>query len=364
MTNKPPLLRAAIIGTGRIGNSYDEEIATRHPPTFYQGENRHSGLYVTLPVNHAAAYQSLPEFTLVAAANRGQEKLNDFGTRRGIGALYTDFRQLLRDEQPDVVSVCTQSPEKAEIVIAAAEAGVKAIVVEKALATSMAEADAMLATCEAHGVLLAVNHPYRFSPLVRRAKQLLDEGAIGEITSMTVHAGGGMLHVGTHTFDLMRYFAGDAVKLYAQVPDYTPAQDLPADGMVTFANGVTGLFTHSHREAQSIDIWGKRGHISLSSLLGDGWLYQVAPTEPPEVKRQYPERLTLQPITAEAHTLSMTQRLLTELAHSLQSGAPLISTGRDGAAALELGLACFASHRAGGPVTLPLADRALQVPNR
>ncbi len=364
MTNDLKSFRAAIIGTGRIGNSYDDEIVERQSAAYYQGDNRHTGLYVTLPVNHATAYQTTPDFTLVAAANRGQEKLKAFGERRGVQALYTDFRQLLRNEQPDVISVCTQSPEKAEVTIAAAEAGVKAIIVEKALATSMAEADAMLTACAAHNVLLVVNHPYRFSPLVRRAKELVKQGAIGELSSVTVHAGGGMLHVGTHTFDLMRHFAGDAVELYAKVPNYVPEQDLPADSMVTFANGVTGLFTHSHREPQRIEIHGRRGYITLSSLVGDGWLYQVEPTLPPEVKRQYPERLTVQPIIPEAHTLSMTQRLLAELADSLRTGAPFISTGKDGAAALELGLACFASHRAGGAVALPLADRDLRVPNR
>jgi len=339
MTSEQTPYRAAIIGTGRIGNSYDDEIIDRQPASYYQGDNRHSGLYVTLPVNHAEAYQSTPDFTLVAAANRGAEKRNAFGERRGIQALYSDFRQLLAQEQPDVVSVCTQSPEKADVVIAAAEAGVKAIIVEKALATSMAEADAMLAACAAHNTLLVVNHPYRFSPMVRQAKQLIDQGAIGELTSVTVHAGGGMLHVGTHTFDLMRYWAGDATTLYAQVPNYAPEQDLPADGMVTFANGVTGLFTHSHREQQSIEVRGQRGHITLSSLVGDGWLSQTEPIAPPDAKRQYPERLKMQPIQGEAHTLSMTQRLLHELAHTLRTGSPFISTGQDGAAALELGLA-------------------------
>lgn len=364
MTAEQPVFRAAIIGTGRIGNSYDDEIVERQPAAYYQGANRHTGLYVTQPVNHAEAYQSTPDFALVAAANREPEKLSAFGERRGVQALYTDFHQLLRDEQPDVVSVCTQSAEKAEITIAAAAAGVKAIVVEKALATSMAEADAMLAACATHNVLLVVNHPYRFSPLVRQAKRLVAQGAIGELTSVTVHAGGGMLHVGTHTFDLMRYFAGDAVELYAKVPGYAPAQDLAADGMVTFANGITGLFTHSHREPQSIEVRGNRGHITLSSMVGDGWLYQVVPTQPPDAKRQYPERLTMQPITPEVHTLSMTQRLLSELAHALRTGAPFLSTGRDGAAALELGLACFASQLAGCAVGLPLQDRSLRVPNR
>jgi predicted dehydrogenase len=356
--------RAAIIGAGRIGNSYDDEVVERKPPSYYQGENRNTGLYVVHPINHAEAYQTTPGVTLVAAANRGRAKLDAFGERRGVKALYTDFRQLLRDEQPDVVSVCTQSPEKAEVTIAAAEAGVKAIIVEKALATSMAEADAMLAACERNGVLLAVNHPNRFSGLVRQSKALIEAGALGKLTGVTVHAGGGMLHIGTHMFDLMRYWAGDAMELYAQVPDYAPEQDLPARGLVHFANGMTGLFDHTQGDQQRIEVRGRDGAIILSSMVGDGWLQRFEPTLPATIKRQYPHRLIIEPLLSTPHTLSPTQQLLTDLYASLSSAAPLISTGRDGAAALELGLACYASHLAGKPVALPLVDRTLRVPNR
>ncbi len=361
---KQPTYRAAIIGVGRIGNSYDDEVVERQPPSYYQGENRHTGLYVIHPINHAEAYQTTLGFTLVAAANRGREKLNAFGERRGVKALYSDFRQLLRDEHPDVVSVCTQSPEKAEITLAAAEAGVKAIIVEKALATSMAEADAMLAACERNGVLLAVNHPNRFSALVRQSKTLVEAGALGQLTGVTVHGGGGMLHVGTHTFDLMRYWAGDAVELYAQVPDYAPAQDLPARGLVRFANGMTGLFDNTLSDQDRVEVRGRNGAILLSSMVGDGWLQRFEPTLPATIKRQYPHKLIVKPLPSTPHTLSPTQQLLVDLYASLHTGAPFISTGRDGAAALELGLACYASHLAGKPVALPLADRTLRVLNR
>lgn len=356
--------RAAIIGTGRIGNSYDDEIMEHQPLDYYQGENRHIGLYVTLPVNHAEAYQTTPGFSLVAAANRSADKLNAFGARRNMKALYTDFRRMLAEEQPDVVSICTQSPEKAEITVAAARAGVKAIVVEKAMATSMAEADAMITACAEHNVLLVVNHPYRFSPLVRRTKALLDDGAIGDLTSVTVHASGGMLHVGTHTFDMMRYWAGDAVSIHAHIPAYVPNQDLPAVGMVTFANGVVGFFDHTHRDQQSLEVRGTRGYMTISPMVGDGWLVQFEPTVSATVKRNYPHRLVMQPISSEPHTCSITQQLLRELYNALAYDRPMGSTGNDGAAALELGISCHIAHLAGHTVTLPLVERTVHVPNR
>src|SRR5262249_28528655 len=231
------VFRAAIVGTGRIGSTYDDEVVDRRDPSFYQGETRHVGLYVVLPINHAGAYATTPGFTLVAGANRTQAKLRAFGERWGVRALYTDFRRMLREEKPDVVSVCTQSPEKAEVTIAAAEAGVKAIVVEKAMATSMAEADAMIAACERNGVFLAVNHPYRFSTAVRRTKVLIEAGAIGTLGVVATFTAGGVLHGGTHTFDLLRYWGGDVAQIAARMPRFALDGDLPASGTLWFANG-------------------------------------------------------------------------------------------------------------------------------
>lgn len=364
MENPQREVRAAIIGTGRIGNSYDDEVTERRAAAWYQGENRHVGIYTIFPVNHADAYQSTAGYQLIAAANRTQDKLNAFGSRHGVRALYTDYRELLRQEKPDVVSVCTQSAEKAEIVIAAAEAGVKAIVLEKAVATSMLEADAMVQSCEARGVLLAVNYPYRFSPMTRAARQLIQEGSLGEISSITIHGGGGMVHVGTHMTDIMRFLVGDVVELDARIPNYEAETDRAAIGTVRFANGAAGFFDLTHGGQQNVEVHGQKGYISLSLLVGDGWFYGLEPTYPPEVNRPYPARLHAQPLGDCFHQVSLTQRLLMETYETLATGKPFISTGRDGAAALELSIACHASHLAAGPVQLPLQNRALRVQNR
>ena len=355
--------RAAIVGTGRIGATYDDEVTPRQEPSFWQGPNRHAGLYTILPVNHAAAYQSSSGFQLVAAVNRGPEKLRAFGERYGVAGLYTDVRTMLDQERPDVVSVCTQSPEKAEVTIAAAEAGVKAIVVEKAMATSLAEADAMIDACARHDVRLVVNHPFRFSPLLRRAKDLLDSRAIGALGTVSGFSGGGMLHVGTHTFDALRFFAGDVTEIWAEVPDYRAESDIPATGALRFSNGVAGFVDHAHRVQAGFELRGTTGSISVSTHVGDGWLSRLSPFAP-DATRAYPSRLEIEPIEGEHNGMSTTHRLLAELHATLSEDAPFISTGHDGRAALELGLACYQSHLAGGPVRLPLVDRSLRVPNR
>lgn len=355
--------RAAIIGTGRIASTYDDEVTRPQANDFFTGNRRHCGLYTVHPVNHAAAYQQTPGYELVAASNRGEEKLRTFGERWGVSALYTDFCQLLRDEKPDVISVCTQSAEKAEVVIAAAEAGVKAIIVEKAMATSLAETDAMIAACDQHGVFLAVNHPYRFSPMNRRAKEVIESGEIGKVGSIAAYAGGGMLHVGTHTFDLMRFWGGDVVEVDARVPNYEPEKDIPANGMLQYASGAIGFFDHTHGVRGGYDARGTSGSVHMSSDVGDGFVTTTSLMFP-DSPRKYPSKIETRPLDPQPHDLSPTRRMLTEVHESLTTGAPFISTGRDGAAALELGVACYVSHLAGGPISLPLADRTLRVPNR
>lgn len=358
-----PVYRAAIVGTGRIASTYDDEVLNKPDPSFYRGAMRHNGLYTALPVNHAEAYRTLPGFDLVAAANRSEEKLRAFGRRWDVTALYTDFMQMLEKERPDVVSVCTRSPEKAGVTVAAAEAGVKAIVVEKALATSMEEADVMLRACKRSGALLVVNHPNRFSRTNRSVKALIDSGQIGPVGVALVCHAGGMLHTGTHVFDLLRFLVGDIVEMSATIPEYEPDKDLPAIATLTFADGATGLVDHVHRVTDGTEIRGTDGYVTTSSNAGDGWLFRVSPLYP-DCLRKYPGHMTLEPIEPEPSPLSPTQLMLSELHQTLSGGVPFISTGQDGAAALELGIACHVSHLAGAPVCLPLADRAFRVPNR
>jgi len=357
------VLRAAIIGTGRIGSTYDDEVPDPKPATFYRGPRRHNGLYTVLPINHAASYCSLPEYRLVAGANRSEGKLKAFGERYGVQALYTDFRRMLREEQPDVVSVCTQSPEKAEVTVEAARAGVRAIVVEKAMATSMAEADAMVRACEENEVLLAVNHPSRFSLANREARRRILAGEIGEVGTVMAQWASGMLHGGTHSFDLVRFLAGDVVEIQARVPNYEPGKDLPAEGMMRFANGAGGFFSNLHGLQPGLEVRGTCGHLMVSTMVGDGWHFRVTPFYT-EGERRYPHQVVVEPLEGEPDDLSPTQRLLREVHSAVTEAAPLVSSGTDGAAALELGLACFVAHLAGSAVKLPLADRDFRVPNR
>jgi predicted dehydrogenase len=357
MTN----LRAAIIGPGRIASTYDDEVPVKRTPDFFKGPMRHSGVYTVHPTNHAQAYIETPGFDLVAFAGRSEEKTRAFHERWNVPA-YSDAATMLAEIKPDVVSITTQSREKAELTILAAESGAKAIIVEKAMATSMAEADAMIAAAEKAGALLVVNHPNRFSLMTRAGKALIDAGEIGEIGTVSAFSRGGMIHVGTHSFDAMRFFGGDIVEVSAWGPVEDEWSDRSADGWVKFANGKSGFFSHNHNASPSYEIRGEDGLVSLSAAVGESWIMRTKLLD--EVRR-YPLVGTREAIEV-SHTISTTCRLLEEVRAALLENGPVISTGRDGAAALEAGIAALISAKEGTRIQLPLTgeQRNVSIPNR
>ncbi|MYI63699.1 MAG: Gfo/Idh/MocA family oxidoreductase, partial [Gemmatimonadetes bacterium] len=126
--------RIAIIGTGRVGYQFS---------------------FSDLPDNHAAAIVQHPSCELVAGVNRGREKLDAFGERFNVEALYHDYRQMLAEVQPDICIVATHPELHAEMVTNCAQAtSTRAIICEKPMALSLEECDQMIAACQAEDVLL------------------------------------------------------------------------------------------------------------------------------------------------------------------------------------------------------------------
>ena len=97
---------------------------------------------------------------------------------------------LVRQEQPDIVSVTTAAPDRADVVIGLAESGcVKAIYATKPISVSLAEADAMIEACHQHNVIFALACHKNWSPWFQACLQAIEEGEIGQFRSMFVTCG-------------------------------------------------------------------------------------------------------------------------------------------------------------------------------
>ena len=154
--------RAAVVGCGRIGSTIDDE--HQNKPQF------------RYPWAHAPAYIEAKGVELVAASDLRPAQLDDFKHRWGVTALYTDFMEMVRQEQPDIVSVTTAAPDRADVVIGLAESGcVKAIYATKPISVSLDEADAMIEACHQHNVIFALachkNGVRGFDPACRRSNK-------------------------------------------------------------------------------------------------------------------------------------------------------------------------------------------------
>ena len=155
----------------------------------------------------------------------------------GAARAYTDWREMLEREKPDVVSVCVPNVYHSEVATAALKAGAH-VLCEKPVATSVAEAAAMFETAKSAGRTLMVSQNLRFRPVNERIKERIDAGEFGRIyhgdafyvrrlgiptwgsfTQRKFSFGGAMLDIGVHVIDCALWFMGSPkpVEVSAQV---------------------------------------------------------------------------------------------------------------------------------------------------
>lgn len=199
---------------------------------------------------HARGYREVEGIELVACADIDEPHVHRFAEEFGIPGVYTDYREMLDREGLDFVSVCSWHPQHAEMTIAAAARRPRAILCEKPMATSLGEAEAMLMVCRRNGVKLAIGHQRRFLPSWTRARELVAEGAVGQVVRLFSSTHDGLLNCMSHGLDAMRYVLGDPrpVWVMAQLERHTdryergfPCEDRMM-GVVEFENGAQGLF--------------------------------------------------------------------------------------------------------------------------
>ncbi len=153
----------------------------------------------------------------------------------------TDWREVVRRKDIDLVDVCTPGDSHAEIAIAAARAG-KHVLCEKPLANSLKDAERMLAAVEKAGVAHMICHNYRRAPAVMLARQLISEGKLGEIRHYRgtylqdwmsdpaapfnwrldrTKAGSGALgDIASHSIDLARFLVGEITEVSADLTTF------------------------------------------------------------------------------------------------------------------------------------------------
>jgi predicted dehydrogenase len=155
---------------------------------------------------HVKGYLATGRCELVAAADICRENAEDFTGRYGGAArIYTDHGELLAEEQPDIVSICTWPHLHAPMVLDAVGAGARAVHCEKPMAPTWGEAKQMHRAAVSKGVQLTFNHQRRFLEPFRLARQMVRDGAIGELRRIEGSCDN-LLDWGTHWLDMFFFY--------------------------------------------------------------------------------------------------------------------------------------------------------------
>ena len=343
--------RAALVGCSRMGAFIDNEVA---------GVGS-----VVLPYSHAAGYEACPRTDLVAGADLRPDVLEQFGKRYGVPAerQYTDYREMIRHERPDILSIATQPEQRAEVILFAAEHGVRALYVEKPLCASMDEAREIVDVVERRGIALNMGTNRRWATGYDAMRAVIESGELGALRTLVVYSNGQLFNTSSHWYDALQRLTGDAPAEWVQ--GYLPKGDQIIQGNVVTEDPEAtatiqlagGILAHALLSPRNNDIEAicERGTLVAR---GAGAAFELWRLETDAASRTRQHVLGEFPAYERA---SSTLRLIEDLVHALDSGEPPRGGVRVAYANTELLFACIESHRRGGArVALPLEGNALR----
>jgi predicted dehydrogenase len=259
--------------------------------------------------HHGYAYARAEEYELVAACDINPAAFERFFERaqieRGSIREYTDYKEMFAKENLDVVSVATPDHLHVDPVCDAAEAGIKGIICEKPLCTTIKDADRIVETIERTGAKMSIDHTRSWIPAYQAVKKAVwDDSEIGGLTRIIAHMGGRrsmLFRNGTHLVDAVCYLANaDPVWVIAAheqgFEDYgivykgeggkDPMLDPGSTVIVEFANGVRALI-NSAKNTPGIfefDLQGPGGRYWLTDRDCKVWKTDKPEGRPTEVE--------------------------------------------------------------------------------
>ena len=323
---------------------------------------------------------------MAAVADPDEEGRNKAAGEAKALRTYADYREMIEKEKPDLVIVGPRwTIHHREYLLAAAACGAHGIM-EKPISTDLVEADEMVRTIEEKNLKWAIGFNFRATPIIEFTKRaVFEEGIIGDVIEMRgrgkedERAGGEDLVVlGTHIFDMMRFFAGNASWCMADITvggrtaaksdihDATePIGKVVGDrihAMFGFRAGLVGHFaTTKNRDGNGgrwgLDIYGSKGIATIRQDAGPRVRLWRQASWDPEREIGW-EPLPGAPGTELAHPeVDRYAPIVNDLIAAIEENRrPRVSL-QDGRDSLEMIQAVYAAHFAGGRVELPLKER-------
>jgi predicted dehydrogenase len=343
---------------------------------------------------HAAALRGLDEAEFVAACDASAERAREFAARYGARP-YTDVHAMLSDTRPEAVFIATPHPLHAAPAVLAAQAGAH-VLVEKPMAASLADCDAMLAASRQAGTLLGVISQRRLYEPVQRMKAAIDAGKIGRpalgvflmyswrepayYTSdpwrgkWATEGGGVLVNQSPHQLDLLQWLMGPIEEVsgyWANVNHPSVEVDDTAVAILRFRGGglgsvVTsvaqkpGFYTKVHihgTNGASVGVETDRGATFIAGVssiaepaLNDLW---TVPGEEHLLEAfQAEDRARFAQIDATTHYHTLQ---IQDFLWAIREGRLPLMTGEEGRVVVEMFTAIYRSNRERRPIPFPVS---------
>lgn len=238
---------------------------------------------------HAQAIALIEDAELIGVSDPIEASAKAFSEKYGV-SVYKDYDAMLNDEEIDIVCICTPSGFHADGALKALNHN-KHVVLEKPMALTTEDADAIVEASKKSGCLLTVISQLRFNEDIQKVKKMVEEGAFGDLAFCDLYmkywrdpsyyasstwkgtfkfdGGGALMNQGIHGVDLLHYMAGSAKVVKGKVK--TLFHDIEVEDTATaimeFENGALGVIEGSTCAAggfdRKIEIIGTKGYVIL-----------------------------------------------------------------------------------------------------
>ena len=335
---------------------------------------------------HAKHISLLPEARLVAVCDEIADNAHGLAAPYG-AAVYSDYAEMFKREDIDIVDILTPSGTHSRIGVAAAKAG-KHVIVEKPIDITLTAADALIGACRASGVKLACIFQFRFEKDIIELKKAVDAGKLGRLNFCGSHmkwyrsqeyydsgkwrgtwaldGGGALMQQSIHYVDLVQYIMGPVDEVFAycatrgherlEVEDIAVSALKFKSGAIGIIEATTAAYPGFYAE---IDVFGKDGSVILKNQrieerhLRSGEAY-TGSARTNELAIKADDTVYAESKYGKASGSSEDTHIyqIQDMIDAVKQGREPLVNGEEGRKALEIVLAVYESSRTGKPVKL------------
>ena len=293
---------------------------------------------------------------------------------------FTDYKEMLENEKPELVAIATESGKHAQIALDCLDAGCN-VIIEKPIALSLEDADKIIEKAKEKDLVVCANHQNRFNKSIQKIRQAVESGEFGKMLYGTAHIrwnrgqdyytqaswrgtwaqdGGALMNQCIHNIDLLRWMMGDEIDEVCAYTDnlnhdYIEAEDLGM-AIVKFKNGSYGIIEgttniYPKNLEETLYLFGQKGTVKAggkSVNIIEEWIFADNKEDAEEVKKNNSEMP--KNVYGFGHT-----PLYKDVINAIETHTKPLIDAEAGRRALELVLAIYKSAAEGKPVKLPLS---------